>query len=151
MSELTANEATALMAAGMYASPPTEAQMKDGIERAESWLAQHDREVKAEALREYATLVEEIANLGAKNTGLRTPHHLAEYTRNYAPRIAEGKKPCPPPYPLPSLDTLQVSIWLTTPTARTSPNLAMKGQYPSSDSGRCAGGAITAAEYATTR
>ena len=55
MSELTANEATALMAAGMYASPPTEAQMKDGIERAESWLAAHDREVKAEALREAAT------------------------------------------------------------------------------------------------
>ena len=54
MSELTANEATALMAAGMYASPPTEAQMKDGIERAESWLAAHDREVKAEALREAA-------------------------------------------------------------------------------------------------
>src|SRR5690625_2087035 len=54
MSELTANEATALMAAGMYASPPTEAQMKDGIERAESWLAQREREVKAEALREVA-------------------------------------------------------------------------------------------------
>ena len=54
MSELTVKEATALMAAGMYASPPTEAQMQDGIERAESWLAQHDRDVKAEALREYA-------------------------------------------------------------------------------------------------
>ena len=57
------------------------------------YLAQHDREVKAEALREYADLVEEIANLGANNTGLRTPHHLAEYTRNYAARIAEGKQP----------------------------------------------------------
>lgn len=56
MSELTVKEATALMAAGMYASPPTEAQMQDGIERAESWLAQHDRDVKAEALREYADL-----------------------------------------------------------------------------------------------
>ena len=52
MSELTVNEATALMAAGMYASPPTEAQMKDGIERAESWLAQREREVKAEAWEE---------------------------------------------------------------------------------------------------
>ena len=54
MSELTANEATALMAAGMYASPPTEAQMKDGIERAESWLAAHDRKIRAEAVREAA-------------------------------------------------------------------------------------------------
>ena len=93
MSELTVNEATALMAAGMYASPPTEAQMKDGIERAESWLAAHDREVKAEALREYADLVEEIANLGANNTGLRTPHHLAEYTRTYADRIESEARP----------------------------------------------------------
>ena len=93
MSELTVNEATALMAAGMYASPPAEAQMKDGIERAESWLAAHDREVKAEALREYADLVEEIANLGANNTGLRTPHHLAEYTRTYADRIESEARP----------------------------------------------------------
>ena len=49
MSELSNGEATALISAGMYASPPTEERMKEGIERAESWLAAHDREVKAEA------------------------------------------------------------------------------------------------------
>lgn len=56
-------------------------------------LAAHDQKVKVAALREYATLVEEIANLGANNTGLRTPHHLAEYTRTYADRIESEVAP----------------------------------------------------------
>ena len=74
MSELNEAEATVLMAAGMYASPPTEAQMKDGIERAESWLAAHDREVKAEALREVADKV---------NAG-RNSHWLIEAADSWA-------------------------------------------------------------------
>ena len=53
------------------------------------YLAAHDAQVRAEALREYAALVEEIATLGPQNTGLRTPEHLAEYTRNYADRIEQ--------------------------------------------------------------
>lgn len=46
MTDLTAQEAVALMAAGMYATPPTEAQMHAGRERAEAWLAAHDAETE---------------------------------------------------------------------------------------------------------
>lgn len=58
---------------------------------ARRWLAAHDRQVKAEALRAFAALIEEIANLGSNNTGLRTPKHLAEYTKAYANRIERGE------------------------------------------------------------
>lgn len=76
MSELTANEATALMAAGMYASPPTEAQMKDGIERAESWLAAEKRRWKAEGWDEgFNTGYDDQTN---RDTGVPMPSNPYE-------------------------------------------------------------------------
>ena len=73
MSELNRDEATALMAAGMYASPPTEDQMKSGIERAESFLAAHDREVKAEAWGEgFGAGVSEGISFQAGNSSAHT-------------------------------------------------------------------------------
>jgi len=91
MSELTANEATALMAAGMYASPPTEAQMKDGIERAESWLAAHDREVKAAALREAAdVLVRDFPMRWASTGKYPSPGYDPEQAENAANAVLVG-------------------------------------------------------------
>lgn len=85
MSELTANEATALLAAGMYASPPTEAQMKDGIERAESWLAAHDRQIKAEALR--------VASAQCSNVAFGSNADVAEWLLDRADRIESEARP----------------------------------------------------------
>ena len=53
----------------------------------DTWLAEHDAKVRAEALREFAGVVREVAALGPENTGLRKPAHLAEYAANYADRI----------------------------------------------------------------
>lgn len=55
------------------------------------WIAAHDREVAARALREFAGVVASIAALGRQNSGLRTPEHLAEYASNYAARIERGE------------------------------------------------------------
>lgn len=55
--------------------------------RGAEWLAEHDAKVQAEALREFAGVVREVAALGPENTGLRKPAHLAEYAANYADRI----------------------------------------------------------------
>lgn len=55
-------------------------------------VAQVQAEARAsgakEALLAFAGVVDQIARLGAHNTGLRGPAHLAEYTRHYAERIA---------------------------------------------------------------
>ena len=53
----------------------------------DAWLAEHDAKVRAEALREFAGVVREVAALGPENTGLRKPAHLEEYAANYADRI----------------------------------------------------------------
>jgi len=61
----TEAEVVALIAAGCYASPPTEEQMRDGALRAETWLATHDEAVRAEEREKCAQIAEEAEDLRA--------------------------------------------------------------------------------------
>jgi len=84
----TGAEIVALIAAGSYASPPTEDQMKGGVLRAEIWLAEHDAKVRAEALREAYADLEAYTDSGAP-FGHRP---VEEFLLHRADRIEQGKE-----------------------------------------------------------
>ena len=92
MSDLTIAEATALMAAGMYASPPTEEQMHDGLARADAWLIAHNQAVKTAVRAQIAADIREARFCEQATPG--EPHSYDEIAfdaaLNAAARIAEG-------------------------------------------------------------